>query len=281
MRLVLSAQDGLNAIACDRLLALVDSPRLREAPEVIIDLQAAAYVEPYGALCLVLIGRHLVAQGQRLVCVLPGAARAQQALADMGVVQALRPVAELRNLPSIADSGYSWALPLTPIRARSDVQRVLEYLVELARRRLGFDAGDVLDATKIISELCFNVIDHSQAEGLATSQIFSDRRGQRFVSLAVVDAGQGIRASLMQRHAEAASWSDGEAIQAALTGLSSRQHGGGLGLRSVFDVVRRYQGRLAIRSGQDRLYVSAKRQPRVLAGAQFPGTQVGISFSQR
>ena len=108
-----------------------------------------------------------------------------------------------------------------------------------------------------------------------------DRQGQRYVTLAVADAGVGIRASLAQRHPEAAQWRHGEAIQRALGGLSSRASGGGAGLRSIYAVVRRYNGRLAIRSGDERLYVSADRQPRTLNGVLFPGTQVGISFSQR
>jgi len=46
-------------------------------------------------------------------------------------------------------------------------------------------------------------------------------------------------------------------------------------------VVRRYGGRLTIRSGDQRLHVSAEHPPRSLDGAWFPGAQVGISFSQR
>ena len=81
----------------------------------------------------------------------------------------------------------------------------------------------------------------------------------------MVDSGIGIRASLARRHPEATGWRDGEAIERALGGLSSRPSGGGAGLRSVDAVVRRYAGRLAIRSGEDRLYVSANQQPRTLS----------------
>jgi anti-sigma regulatory factor (Ser/Thr protein kinase) len=199
----------------------------------------------------------------------------------MGLVRALRSLAELRNIPSDARTlATDSTLPLSVIRSRADVQSVLAYLVELARNRLGYDLGDVLDATKVVSELCYNVVDHSQTEGVAVAQIYQDRTGKRFVSLAVVDDGVGIRSSLAQRYPEAASWSHAKAVQQALDGLSSRPLGGGAGLRSVRAIVRRYQGRLAIRSGSDRLYLSAERQPRVLAGSSFPGTQVGISFSQ-
>ena len=158
---------------------------------------------------------------------------------------------------------------------------MVAYLVSQTQQRLGFDTGDVLDASKVVSELCYNVADHSQAEGLAMAQILRDRQGRRYVSLAVVDAGVGIRASLAARHPQAAGWRHSEAIQQALGGLSSRTSGGGAGLRSIYAVVRRYGGRLTIRSGDERLYVSAEHQARALTGSWFPGAQIGISFSQR
>ena len=214
--------------------------------------------------------------------VLPSQRRAQSTVAQTGLHAVLRQWAEVRNLPGRdLSERRNGNLPLSPIRSRSDVQVVLAYLVSLAEQRLGFEQGDVLDASKVVSELCYNVVDHSQSEGLAVAQIAQDRHGRRFVSLAVADPGVGIRASLAGRHPEAAQWRHGEAIQRALGGLSSRSSGGGAGLRSIYAVVRRYGGRLAIRSGDERIYVSAERQPRTLVGAWFPGTQVGISFSQR
>lgn len=281
MRLVLAQDDGLSAAACDRLLARLTGD-LTGRGEITIDLQAAAFIDPYGAACLCLAARQLAERQHSLVIVLPTLARARASVAQTGLAAALRPWAELRNLPGReARDERSGALPLSPIRSRSDVQAVLAYLIGLAQRQLGFDPGDVLDASKVVSELCYNVVDHSRAEGLVVAQILRDRQGQRYVSLAVADPGIGIRASLAARHPEATQWRHGEAIQRALGGLSSRTTGGGAGLRSIYAVVHRYGGRLTIRSGDERLYVSADRQPRTVAGAWFPGAQVGISFSQR
>jgi anti-sigma regulatory factor (Ser/Thr protein kinase)/anti-anti-sigma regulatory factor len=282
MRLVLAAGDGLNPASCDRLLARLGTAQAASSDEITIDLQAAAFIDPYGAACLCLVARHLAGRKQHLILVLPSSRRAQVTVAQTGLPAALRQWAELRNLPGheLQDQ-RNGTLPLSLIHSRSDVQTVLTYLVNLAQRRLGFDPGDVLDASKVVSELCYNVVDHSQADGLVVAQIGQDRQGRRFVSLAVADAGIGVRASLASRYPEAAHWRHGDAIQRALGGLSSRASGGGAGLRSIYAVVRRYSGRLAIRSGDERLYVSAEHQPRTLDGAWFPGTQVGISFSQR
>jgi anti-sigma regulatory factor (Ser/Thr protein kinase) len=282
MRLVLAAEDGLNAVACDRLLARLEERKALPAREITVDLRQAAFVEPYGAACLVLLARRLAGRRQRLVCVLPSAANAQQAVSQMRLGEWLEPLGEVRHLrrPGLRSQDET-TLPLSVVRSRADVQGVLDYLVAQVRGRLDYGLSDLLDATKVVSELCHNVVDHSGAEGLATASIFRDRTGRRFISLAVVDAGVGIRASLAQRYPEAEHWRHAEAIQRALDGLSSRPDSGGLGLRSVQAIVRRYEGRLAIRSGNDRLYVSAKRQARTVSGVLFPGTQVGISFSQR
>ncbi len=281
MRLVLAREDGLNAVSCDRLLSRLAEERAQRAPNITIDLSQAAFVDPYGAACLLLICRQATDRGQRLVCVLPTDQPAQTMAVALGLVSALRPLAELRNvLPAGHTSSRDTALALNPIRSRSDVQTVLNYLVDLSRGRLGYATGDVLDATKVVSELCFNVVDHSQAEGYAVARIYRDRKGHRFVSLAVVDAGIGIRTSLSQRYAEATTWSHAEAIEQALDGLSSRPLGGGAGLRSIHAIVQRYGGRLSIRSGDTRLYLAAERRPHHATGAGFPGTQVGISFSQ-
>jgi anti-sigma regulatory factor (Ser/Thr protein kinase) len=264
------------------LIARLAEEKTAHAAEVVVDLQAASYVDPYGAACFYLIARQVMGRGQQLVCILPTQPRAQRAAVQTGLVRSLRTVAELRNLPvdGLGHSSYS-SLPLCVIRSRSDVQGVLSYLVSMAQSRLGFDTGDVLDATKVVSELSYNVVDHSGAEGMVVAQLSQDRHGRRFVALAVADGGIGIRASLARRHAEAAGWRDGEAIERAFGGLSSRPTGGGAGLRSVDAVVRRYAGRLVIRSGEGRLFVSANQQPRTQPCASFPGTQVGISFSQR
>ncbi len=282
MRLTLAHEDGLNAVSCDRLLRLLAADKARRADQITIDLTRAAFIDPYGAACLVLITDHLHRRNQSVSCVLPDEEHVQRQAAEIGLVSALRPLATVHNLKVRSAAGSKNAvLALTPIRTRTDVQAVVAYLIDLARGRLGFDVGDVLDASKVVSELCYNVVDHSAATGLVTARILHGQHGRRYIALAVVDGGVGIRASLAQRYPEAAQWSHGQAIERALGGLSSRPQGGGVGLRSVQAIVRRYGGRLEIRSGNERLYLAADRQVRCLPSAEFVGTQVGISFGQR
>ena len=114
-----------------------------------------------------------------------------------------------------------------------------------------------------------SVKDHSQDQGLAAAHLYRDRQGRRYVSIGVADLGIGIRQSLSRRHAEASQWTHAQAVAQALEGLSSRAAGGGLGLSSVRDLVRRYQGHLAVRSGDAKLQLSADKQPQALHVAYF------------
>lgn len=281
MRLTLAGETGMNAAACDRLLAALTTEMARSASQVIVDLRGASFVAPYGAALLVLIAQELRRQGKDAVVVLPSGRRAQQQTMQLGLIEALRPLAELRNLPAAPTPTGAPGLALRSIASASDVQGVVAYLVHQAQSRLGFDVGDVLDAAKVVSELCHNVVDHSDSQGLVAAQIYHARDGRRMISLAVVDAGIGIRGSLSRRYPEATNWSDSYAIEQALGGLSSRPSGGGAGLRNVQAVVRRYRGELSVRSGDRRVVLTANHQPRTLDGVFFAGTQVGISFSQR
>ncbi|MCS6845402.1 MAG: hypothetical protein NZ528_13945 [Caldilineales bacterium] len=281
MRVTLAGETGLDAAACDRLLSVLAGESVRSAPEIVIDLHGASYIAAYGAACLVLIVQHLRQHGTQVACVLPSGQRAREQAVQLGLVSALRPLVELRNVPTAPAPGPEIGLALSPIAARRDVQAVVSYLVQQAESRLGFDVGDVLDATKVVSELCYNVIDHSDSHGLVAAQVFRSRQGRRVISLAVVDPGIGIRASLGRRYQEAERWAHSVAIEQALGGLSSRPSGGGVGLRSVQAVVRRYGGELVIRSGDARIVLNADRQPLALTGTPFVGTQVGINFSQK
>lgn len=281
MRVTLAGETGLNAAACDRLLSVLASEPVRSAAEIVIDLHGASFVAAYGAACLVLIVQQLQQRGTRVACVLPSNRRAQQQALQLGLVTVLRPMVELRNVPTAPAPGLELGLALSPVATRHDVQAVVSYLVHQAESRLGFDVGDVLDATKVVSELCYNVVDHSDSHGWVAAQVYRNRQGRRVVSLAVVDPGIGIRTSLGKRHPEAVRWAHSVAIQRALGGLSSRPNGGGIGLRSVQAVVRRYGGELVIRSGDARIVLNADHQPLALTGTPFVGTQVGINFSQK
>ena len=99
MRLVLAQDDGLNAAACDRLLARLAGERAAQDGEITIDLQAASFIDPYGAACLCLAARRLAERRRQIAIVLPSHPGARASVVQTGLVAALRPYAEVRNLP--------------------------------------------------------------------------------------------------------------------------------------------------------------------------------------
>lgn len=282
IRFALSSGDRFNSVAFDRLVGSL----LRRAPEpehaLIIDLGSARFFDPYGMVCLVMLARWLHDRQRQVAVVLPTDSDAQQVGYSMGFFEQLALYSSLRNtgrMRPVAPVGVH-GLGLTPIVAGADIAAVVGQFMALARAELGFGAGDLVDSAKMVSELSSNIRDHSQDQGLAAAHLYRDRSGRRYISIGVADLGIGIRRSLSQRHSEAGQWTHAQAVARALDGLSSRATGGGLGLSSVRELVRRYQGHLALRSGDAKLQLSADKQPQALHVAFFEGTQVGISFSQ-
>lgn len=282
IRFALSSGDRFNSVAFDRLVGSL----VHRAPEpehsLIIDLGSARFFDPYGMVCLVMLARSLQRHQHQVAFVLPNDSDALQFGHSMGFYDQLALYSSLRNTGRTRSAALvrRQGLELTPILAGADISTVVGHFLALARAELGFGAGDLVDSAKMVSELSSNVRDHSQDQGLAAAHLYRDRRGNRYISIGVADLGIGIRQSLSRRHPEAGQWTHEQAVAQALAGLSSRSVGGGLGLSSTRELVRRYQGHLALRSGDAKLQLSADKQPQALRVALFGGTQVGISFSQ-
>ena len=282
IRFALSSGDRFNSVAFDRLLTGMTRRAPEPQREIVIDLSSARFMDPYGMVCLVMLARSLQRDDHPVAFVLTSDSDALQFGHSMGFHDHLALYSSLRNTGRTRATTRvgTHGLGLTPIQAGTDVALVVGHFLELARAELGFNVGDLVDSAKIVSELSSNVKDHSQDQGLAAAHLYRDRQGRRYVSIGVADLGIGIRQSLSRRHAEASQWTHAQAVAQALEGLSSRAAGGGLGLSSVRDLVRRYQGHLAVRSGDAKLQLSADKQPQALHVAYFDGAQVGISFSQ-
>ncbi len=282
IRFALTSGDSFNSVAFDRLLAGMTRRSPARDRDLVIDLGRARFIDPYGTVCLVMLARSLFSPARQVAYVLPSDEETQRFMAAIGAVEQIAPFGELRNLTRAQGGGRAdfSGLGLTSIQAGTDVNAVVGRFFTLARSELGFGPGDLADSAKIVSELCNNIKDHSADWGLATVQLYRERSGRRYVSIGVADLGVGIRQSLSLHRPEVTSWTHQQAIEQALSGLSSRPSGGGLGLSSVREIVRRYTGHLAVRSGDSKVQMTAGKATRALHVAQFAGTQVGLSFSQ-
>ena len=145
------------------------------------------------------------------------------------------------------------------------------------------------DAAVIIMEIVNNSIEHSvrnyaeePGKCYFTTQRFQyQNNNQPNVVIAFGDAGMGIRNSL-QRTNEWVPNSDSYAIKKALfEGVTSRVDGsGGLGLKSIVELLERYGGAITVRSGYSAVhYVPKTQQLKVKKYREsIIGTQTAIVF---
>jgi anti-sigma regulatory factor (Ser/Thr protein kinase) len=152
----------------------------------------------------------------------------------------------------------------------------------ILNNQLNFSEEEVGNYTTVVSELCHNIVDHSEDTGyLAVQRYMNHSTGRRFVMIAVGDLGIGVRSALSKRYEDAEGWSHYEAITKALQKETSSSVSGdrGLGLHKVHEITRKYSGSLRIRSGDACFYFRNNRAFCFSPGF-FPGVQVMISLAE-
>ncbi|OGW42714.1 MAG: hypothetical protein A2X57_00995 [Nitrospirae bacterium GWD2_57_8] len=130
-----------------------------------------------------------------------------------------------------------------------------------------------------LSEVCQNIIEHSENKGFVGIQKYRfSSLNKNVVKIAVMDVGVGFRTSLSGRFKLK---SDLEAIEKALLHGASRyeDEGRGHGLAAVRRFVTQWNGKLSIRSGSARLSLIpswSRGREREQYLTRFPGAQVNI-----
>lgn len=178
---------------------------------------------------------------------------------------------ELYNLrgtiPKRAQADSDVLLEVTPIAKSEDVHEVVERVRERATHilthRLGLETRATMGFAMSLSEACQNIVEHAGRGGWVGVQVYNwakRRVGRQVVVISVADAGQGFRKSLDTTRVRAIAgdrWSDGEALEAAVTQGYSRhsEPGRGQGIRGIKGYVHRHDGRLSIRSGTSRVTI--------------------------
>ncbi len=170
-------------------------------------------------------------------------------------------------------------LELTPIRNATDVKNITKHLLKIIAANLEYSDKSVNKIINLISELCRNILDHSNAAGWATAQRYVHADGTRFLQIGVADAGIGIKESLKTRYPKAGRWTHQEAILKALQKDFSRFPKRGLGLYMVHRIVEDFKGHLHLRSGDSRVFLGTTQ--RGFSVDWFPGVQASISLSER
>jgi hypothetical protein len=154
-------------------------------------------------------------------------------------------------------------LEVTPVSRSDDVHKVVERIKDKAANiitnNLHLESRAVMGFAMALSEACQNIVEHAGRGGWVAVQNYNYRKrmGRHVVQIAVCDAGVGIRQSLESgnRRPLTDRWDDGVALESAVIQGTSRfpDHGRGQGFKGIRGYLRKWKGKLAVRSGTARV----------------------------
>jgi anti-sigma regulatory factor (Ser/Thr protein kinase) len=251
-----------------------------------IDLGPVSFIDPYGMLGLLEIGELCMLEDVKKTVLLPRSGEVLRYLGRMGFFSHAKRYFTLDPMQPTVSGGAGDSdvlLEITPIERAGDihfiVSRVRERAQTILAAHLQYDEKAINGFIVALSEVCQNIIEHSENKGFVGIQKYRySRLGRNIVKIAVMDAGIGFRRSLAQRFNLKG---DLEAVEKALLGGASRHddEGRGHGLAAVRRFVEQWQGRLSIRSGTARLSLVpqwARGKEREMNLTNFPGSQINI-----
>jgi anti-sigma regulatory factor (Ser/Thr protein kinase) len=251
-----------------------------------IDLGAVSFIDPYGMVGLLEIGELCLLEDVKKTVILPRSAEVCRYLDRMDFFPFARRYFMLDPLqPPAAGSGggSDVLLEITPIERAGDIHHIVGRVRGRAQAilaaHLGYDERAIDGFIVALSEVCQNIIEHSETRGFVGIQKYRyPSLNRNIVKIAVMDVGIGFRRSLSHRFALR---SDAEAIERALLHGASRHEdeGRGHGLAAVRRFVAQWDGRLSIRSGTARLSIVPKwsrGRDREAGLVNFPGSQINI-----
>lgn len=257
-----------------------------------IDLSDISFIDPYGMVGLLEIGELCMLEDIKKTVILPRSEDVFKYLERMDFFGFAKryffldpPDHSLEKYGRSPDSDV--LLEITPIEKSNDIHFIVGKTRDRAQailaRHLRYDARAINGFIVALSEVCQNVIEHSEYRGFVGIQKYRFHGLNRnVVKIAVMDVGIGFRKSLSGRFKLR---SDLEAIDKALLHGASRyeDEGRGHGLTAVRRFVTQWNGRLSIRSGTARLSII----PRWSRGSEqarnlisFPGSQINIILPQ-
>jgi anti-sigma regulatory factor (Ser/Thr protein kinase) len=252
-----------------------------------IDLGAVSFIDPYGMLGLLEIGELCLLEDVKKTVILPRSIEVGRYLDRMDFFTFARRYFSLEPLQPRSRSeragGSDVLLEITPIERSGDIHFIVGTVRDRAQAilatHLHYDDRAINGFIVALSEVCQNIIEHSETRGYVGIQKYHYPALRRnIVKIAVMDVGIGFRRSLSHRFKLT---SDHEAIDKALLHGASRHEdeGRGHGLAAVRRFVTQWDGRLSIRSGTARLsllpmWARGREQERGLTF--FPGSQINI-----
>jgi anti-sigma regulatory factor (Ser/Thr protein kinase) len=259
----------------------------------VIDLSQVTFIDPYGMVGVLEAGRMFSLQGIEKTLLLPGSDNVLKYLERMDFFKF---AAKFFNIEHAGDdlsdrytrSSYSDVLlEITPIEKSDDIHFIVGKVKERAHtilaKHLHYDEGAINGFIVALSEVCQNIVEHSENTGFVGIQKYRFQKLEKnVVKIAVMDLGIGFKRSLEERfHIK----DDLEAVDKALFHAVSRyaDEGRGHGLAAVRRFTNKWNGKLSIRSGSAKLAVvpewswGKKRETNL---TYFPGAQINIMLPE-
>jgi len=264
----------------------------KESPE--IDLQEASFIDPSGMVAILELGELLISEGIKKTIYLPKSEEVLKYLERMDFFEFADSYFNLEP-PKLKISGkylrssYSDVLlEITPIEKSDDIHfivgRVKDRANAILKRHLNYDEKAINGFIVALSEVCQNIIEHSENKGFVGIQKyhFHQKINKNIAKIAVMDLGIGFKKSLSERFPFK---NDFEAIEKALLHGVSRyaDEGRGHGLAAVRKFVNQWNGKISIRSGTAKLSIIPKwawGKAKEINLTHFPGSQINIMMPE-
>ena len=254
-----------------------------------IDLQEVAFIDPYGMVGLLELGKILKADGNENELYLPKSENVLKYLERMDFFRFAPEYFVLECVKTDVTDRYlrrshsDVLLEITAIERADDIHFIVGKVKKRAHailaKHLHYDERAINGFIVALSEVCQNIIEHSEDMGFVGIQkYYFKNMDKNLVKIAVMDTGIGFRKSLSKRFSLK---SDLQSIEKALLHGASRyrDEGRGHGLAAVRRFVKQWNGKISIRSGTAKLSIipewawGKERENRL---RHFPGAQINI-----
>lgn len=249
---------------------------------ICLDISTTHFIDPYSIINFCLLLKYLGKFFSNISLSLPKDTNVHNYLERMNFFRNIPNGIILLNKPISLYSKRQFStsdvlLELTNIQKQNDVYNVIDYSIkkigQILQTSLGYNEMDITLFCTALSETCQNIIDHSENQGLVSVQKY--HKDTDYVVMAISDLGIGIKRSLANRY-DVIGWNHARAIQYALQLGTSRFPDRGKGLYRVIEIVKKYKGKLTIRSCSGRIEIGKIITPFIVP--HFPGTQLYIKL---
>jgi anti-sigma regulatory factor (Ser/Thr protein kinase) len=259
----------------------------------LFDLRETAFIDPYGMVGLLEMGELFESEGIKKTLRLPESEEVLKYLERMDFFKfadryfGLEPLKPRLSEKYLRSSYSDVLLEITPIEKSNDIHFIVGKVKDrghaILARHLNYDGNTINGFIVALSEVCQNIIEHSEYKGFVGIQKYHFQNlNKNVVKIAVMDIGIGFRKSLSER---LSLRSDLDAIEKGLLHGASRfaDKGRGHGLSAVRRFVKQWNGKLSIRSGTARLSIIpewARGKAKEHNLAYFPGAQINIMLPE-